>query len=87
MELPGPVRSLSELEGIPVQMAKEEFSGIWHLRETRAMVNWLRGRDSNLVSSAEIRQWLLGQPSGSWNELLLEAISEHVLETSGAKRR
>ena len=80
-----PVRSLSELEGIPVQMAKEEFSGIWHLRETRAMVNWLRGRDSNLVSSAEIRQWLLGQPSGSWNELLLEAISEHVLETSGAE--
>ena len=40
-----PVRSLCELEGIPVQMANEEFSGVWHLRETQALVNWLRGRD------------------------------------------
>ena len=45
-----PVRSLCELEGIPVQMANEEFSGIWHLRETQALVNWVRGRDSKLVS-------------------------------------
>ena len=26
-----PVRSLCELEGIPVQMANEDFSGVWHL--------------------------------------------------------
>ena len=38
-----PVRSLCELEGIPVQLASEDFSGIWHLRETRALVNWVRG--------------------------------------------
>ena len=29
-----PVRSLCELENIPVQMANEEFTGVWHLRET-----------------------------------------------------
>ena len=80
-----PVRSLCELEGIPVQMANEEFSGIWHLRETRALVNWLRGRDSSLVNSADLREWLVGQPSGAWNELLLEAIAEYKLETSGAE--
>ena len=80
-----PVRSLCELEGIPVQMANEEFSGIWHLRETRALVNWLRGRDSSLVNSADLREWLVGQPSGPWNELLLEAIAEYKLETSGAE--
>ena len=56
-----PVRSLCELEGIPVQMANEEFTGVWYLRETRALVDWLRGRDSRLVSSAALEAWLAGQ--------------------------
>ena len=38
-----PVRSLCELEGIPVQLASEEFTGVWRLRETRALLNWLTG--------------------------------------------
>ena len=80
-----PVRSLCELEGIPVQMANEEFSGVWQLRETRALVNWLRGRNSNLVNGAAIKEWLLGQPSNSWNELLLEGINEYQMETSGSE--
>ena len=36
MELLDPVRSLCEMQGIPVQLANEDFSGVWHLRETRA---------------------------------------------------
>ena len=32
-----PVRTLCDLEGIPVQMANEDFSGVWHLRETHAL--------------------------------------------------
>ena len=39
-----PVRSLCELDDIPVQMANEEFSGVWHLRETRCLRDWVRGR-------------------------------------------
>ena len=58
-----PLRSLCQLEGIPVQMANEEFSGVWYLRETRALVNWLRGRDSRLVKSAELSDWVVKQPS------------------------
>ena len=38
-----PVRSLCGLEGIPVQMANEEFTGTWRLRETRVLLDWLRG--------------------------------------------
>ena len=52
-----PVRSLRELEGIPVQVANEEFSAFWHLRETQALVNWLRQRESKLVDSEELRDW------------------------------
>ena len=80
-----PVRSLCELEGIPVQMANEDFSGIWHLRETQSLVNWLQGRDSRLVASADLKEWLLMQPHGPWIELLSEAIEEYDLETGGGE--
>ena len=80
-----PVRSLCELEGIPVQMANEEFTGIWHLRETRALRNWVRGRGSDLVTSAELNDWVVEQTSGPWIELLSEAVEEFELETSGAE--
>ncbi len=80
-----PVRSLCEIEGIPVQMANEEFSGFWHLRETQALLDWLRGIESRLVTSTDLNEWLLGQPSGPWIELLSEAIAEYELETSSAE--
>ena len=80
-----PVRSLCELEGIPVQMANEDFTGVWHLRETRALVNWLSGRDSHLVKSGDLDDWLVKQPSGPWTELLQEAVTEYEIETSGVE--
>ncbi len=80
-----PVRSLCELEGIPVQLASEEFSGIWHLRETQALLNWLRGRNSKLVKNADLHDWVVNQPPGPWIELLVEAITEYGEETSGAE--
>ena len=80
-----PVRNLCELEGIPVQMANEEFTGIWHLRETQALLNWLRGRDSHLVTSADLNDWVIEQTPGPWIELLSEAVEEFELETSGAE--
>ncbi len=80
-----PVRSLCELEGIPVQMANEEFSGVWHLRETRGLVKWLRERDYGLVSGKEMGGWLANQPDGRWIELLEEAVAEYTLETGGVE--
>ena len=80
-----PVRSLCELEGIPVQMANEDFSGIWHLRETQALVNWLRDRGSRLVASPNLKEWLPTQPQGPWMELLSEAFEEYDLETGGGE--
>ena len=80
-----PVRSLCELEDIPVQMANEEFTGVWFLRETRALVDWLRGRDSRLVSSAGLEEWLAGQVPNTWTELLQEAVAEYALETGDSE--
>jgi len=80
-----PVRSLCELEGIPVQLANEEFTGMWHLRETRALLNWLRERGSNLVTDDDLDGWLAKQPDGPWMELLREGVAEYALETGGAE--
>ena len=80
-----PIRSLCELEGIPVQMANEDFSGIWHLRETQSLVNWLRDRGSRLVASPNLKEWLPTQPQGPWMELLSEAVEEYDLETGGGE--
>ena len=73
------------LEGIPVQLANEEFTGVWHLRETRALVNWLRGRDSSLVRSVDLKEWVNDQSPGPWIELLEEAVTEYELETGDAE--
>ena len=75
------MRALCEIAGIPVQMGNEEFTGVWHLRETRALVDWLRERDSRLVTSADLDHWLAQRPPGPWIELLQEAASEHDLES------
>ena len=80
-----PVRSLCELEDIPVQMANEEFSGVWHLRETRCLRDWVRGRESKLVKAEDVVGWLTTQPKRPWWDLLGEAVSEYELETGGAE--
>ena len=80
-----PVRSLCELEGIPVQMANEDFSGTWHLRETQSLVKWLRSRDSRLVKSEDLEGWLIEQRSSAWIESLSEAIAEYAADTGGAE--
>ena len=80
-----PVRSLCELEGIPVQMANEDFSGIWHLRETRALVNWVSELDSRLVNCRDLSAWVAGQPANTWIEQLLDAVNEYNLEAGGGE--
>ncbi len=79
-----PVRSLCELEKIPVQMANEDNLKVWHLRETRSLVEWLRSQESRLLSGEELNNWMDNLPANPWTELLREGISEHTLETSGS---
>ena len=78
-----PVRAFCEVRRVPVQMATEEIPRFWRLRETRALVEWLRGRAGRLVTGADLRDWLDAHPAGPWIELLREAVDEHALETGG----
>ena len=81
-----PVRSLCELEGIPVQMANEDILDVWNLRETRRLVDCLRSRESRLVASEDLNDWANDQPSSPWAELLREGIKAYELETRGAEK-
>ena len=80
-----PVRAFCEVHRIPAQMANEEIPRFWRLRETRSLVEWLRGRETRLVDSADLSGWVDAHPPGPWIELLREALDEHVLETGGAE--
>ena len=75
-----PVRAFCEVHGIPVQMGNQEIPRFWRLRETRALVEWVRGRTPSLVSGEDLRQWMDARTPGPWNTLLREAIDEHALE-------
>ena len=78
-----PVRAFCEVHSIPAQMGNEEVPGFWRLRETRALLAWLRGREFPLVDGTELRAWVKARPPGPWIELLHEALDEHELETGG----
>ncbi|MBP9228809.1 MAG: RecQ family ATP-dependent DNA helicase [Azonexus sp.] len=84
-----PVRSYCELKGIPVQQADEGSNGFWSLRETQALISWLRERPSQLIDAATIRQWLEKktdrQPGAHWWSYLREAIAEYSLEVGEAE--
>ena len=78
-----PVRAYCEVHGIPAQMGNEEIPRFWRLRETRALVEWLRARESRLVAGADLNGWLDARASGPWIELLREALDEHALVVGG----
>ena len=79
-----PVRAVCEVRGISAQMGNEEIPRFWRLRETRALVEWLRGRERRLVSGTDLHAWLDARPSGPWIELLREGVDLHALETGGS---
>ena len=66
-----------------MQMANEDLPSVWHLRETQALVGWLRRRNPGLIGTTDLRRWLSEQRGGPWIELLREAVDEHEVEVGG----
>ena len=80
-----PVRAFCVAHDIPVQMANEDIPNFWRLRETRTFVEWLREREPRLVDAVALRGWVAARPSDPWNDLLRQAVEEHVLEAGGGE--
>ena len=80
-----PVRAACELRDIPVQVAGDEPPQFWRLRETQALVAWLRESGSGLADTAAMQRWVAAQPANPWWSLLAEVIDAYGLETGGAE--
>ena len=80
-----PVRAFCQSEGVPAQRGDEEIPGFWHLRETRALVDWLRGRKPEVVDDVALQGWANEQPANHWIDLLAQAVEEYGLETGGSE--
>ena len=80
-----PLRSLCEREAIPVQVAREDTSFFWRLREVRRLRDWLATLANGLVTGDALRTWLAKQPNGDWSDVLTEALDDYLLETGGAE--
>ncbi len=80
-----PLRSLCEREAIPAQVAREDTSFFWRLREVRRLRDWLGTLANGLITGDALRAWLDEQPDGDWSDVLTEAHDDFVLETGGAE--
>ena len=74
-----PVFALCEREGIPVQLARDA-SYFWRLREVGRMREWLGERPRQLVDAGALEDWLDGQRTGPWTQVLGEAIADFRTE-------
>ena len=79
------VRAFCEACGIPVQMGNETIPSVRHLRETRALMAWLRKRTPRLVDGKALAARLAAQPSGPWYDLLRQAVEDYTSETGGGE--
>lgn len=75
-----PVRSYCEARGIPVQWANADPPNFWRLRETQALVTWLKNRDRSGLRVSELAEWMTSQPEGSWCSVLREGVDDFVRE-------
>ena len=75
-----PVRGLCEREGLPFEVAREDKSVFWHLRETRALCAWLDVHADGRVNHAKLATWVDGQDNGPWIDVLREAADDFALE-------
>ena len=80
-----PVRAYCELHGVPCQSGNEDIPNFWRLRETRALVDWVRARKPRLVDAAALYDRLKQSPKDPWHGLLRQAVKEFALETGGGE--
>ena len=78
-----PVRTWCEINHVPVQVTNEDSVNIWRLRETQALVMWIRSQPTNMLNLVELTSWIELHGNNIWWQLLHEAIEAYGIEVSG----
>ncbi len=69
------IRCYCEWRGIPAQFARDEGVNFWRLRETQALLDWMKPK--KLLDAAQLNEYVVLQ-GHAW---LCEAVAEYQLET------
>jgi ATP-dependent DNA helicase RecQ len=80
-----PVRAYCEWRGIPVQSARENNFHFWKLRETQALLAWLKQSGKTLLDPAQMNAFLADQGDSPGWEMLREAAGDYALEVEQAE--
>ena len=81
-----PVRAVCEKMGIPSEMAREDFTAIWFLREMEALRDWLEARRGGFVTAGEMQEFVEGMVASRWVELVKGALDEYVDDAGEGER-
>jgi ATP-dependent DNA helicase RecQ len=68
---------------IPVQLAGETIPPFWRLREVKAFLAFIRAETTSMLTTAQMRAFIEGQPKNRWWALLTDAIADLSLELDG----
>ncbi len=74
-----PIRAFCELRGIPAQLANSDVIPFWSLRETQALIAWLRSSDGLLIDQNKVLTWLGKHDGGPGWDTLEVALLEYFL--------
>ncbi len=75
------IRCYCEGRGIPAQFARDAGLNFWHLRETQALLAWLK--EKPLIAAAQLNEFIALQTDiPAWG-MLREASAEYEQETAG----
>ena len=78
------MRAVCRERGIEAQMAQEDFTAAWQLRETQALLGWIDAQEQG-VTAEDALGHVNAMPSNRWTELLAEAM-ETMREETGSDR-
>ena len=80
-----PVQSLCDRQGLPAQLATDNASYFWRLRETKRLRDWLQALPNRLIDAAALDDWTEHQATSPWMDCLREAIEDYRLEAGSAQ--
>ena len=78
------MRAVCRERGIEAQMAQEDFTASWQLRETQTLLEWIDAQEQG-VTAEEALNRVNAMPGNRWTELLAEAM-ETMEEETGSDR-
>ena len=81
-----PVRAVCKKMGIPSEMAREDFTAIWFLREMEALRDWLGARRGGFVTTGEMQEFVGGMADSRWVDLVKSALDEYVDDVGEGER-